>query len=103
MAGRTAGRAFHLFSYRTFSVPGSLNDSVVVGMTFTPAASNAAVVIQADVSGEQLGDAIFSLPPATVRAERGELQRAAEELAQRLRQTHHRIVQALADDSRRIE
>ena len=56
-AGRTQGERFFLFSYRTFSLPDSALDPVVAGITFTPAEQG--VTVEADVSGEGIGDRIF--------------------------------------------
>ena len=56
-AGRTKGDKFFLFSFRTFSIPDSGLDPVVVGMTFRPAGPG--VTVDADASGEQSGDLIW--------------------------------------------
>src|SRR5438045_319230 len=78
-AGRTQGSAFLLFSYRTFSAPNSTVDPVVVGLTFTRVDDK--VAIEGDVSGEQTGDLIFTIPMKTVPPSRGELMGASRELA----------------------
>src|SRR5947209_2650153 len=62
--GRTQGEKFFLFSYRTFSMPDSAVDPVVVGITFTPA--DHGVTVEADVSGEQSGDCVSILPSKSV-------------------------------------
>ncbi len=64
-----------LFSYRTFSIPHSVVDPVVAGLTFTPSAQG--VTVDADVSGEQTGDCIASVPAKTVANAREELLAAA--------------------------
>ena len=99
--GRTRGGKVLLYSYRTFSVPQSSLDPVVVGMTFTP--SHQGVAVEADVSGEQTGDIISSVPSKTVADSPEVLLAAARELAQTLCQSAGAIVSALNDPSRRVE
>lgn len=100
-AGRTSGSAYFLFSYRTFSLPDSDLDPVVAGITFTPA--HPGVTLEADVSGEQTGDPIFSLPPKTVTDSTEELSAAARESARSLFRAAEAIAGALQDRSRRID
>ena len=100
-AGRTKGDKFFLFSYRTFSMPDSALDPVVVGMTFTPA--HQGVTVEADVSGEQTGDWIASVPSKTVANSREELLAAARESARKLCQSADAITAALKDPSRTVE
>ena len=100
-AGRTKGDKFLLFSYRTFSLPDSDLDPVVVGMTFTPA--HQGVTVEADVSGEQTGDRISSVPSKTVANSSEELLAAARESARKLCQSAEAIAAALTDPSRRVE
>jgi hypothetical protein len=99
--GRTKGDKFFLFSYRTFSMPDSALDPVVVGMTFTPAHQR--VTVEADVSGEQSGDRISSVPSKTVTQSKEELLAAARELARKLCQSAEAVAAALTDPSRRVE
>lgn len=99
--GRTKGDRFYLFSYLTFSIPGSGLDPVVTGMTFTPA--DQAVTIEADVSGEQTGDPIFSAPTKCVANSSNELLAAAADSARTLCQSAGAIAAALKDESRRVE
>lgn len=98
--GRTKGDRFYLFSYLTFSIPGSGLDPVVSGMTFTPA--DQAVTIEADVSGEQTGDPIFSAPTKSVANSSQELLAAAADSARKLCQSADVIAAALKDESRRV-
>jgi hypothetical protein len=100
-AGRTQGDRFFLFSYRTFSLPDGGLDPVVAGLTFTPAEEG--VKVEADVSGEQTGDWISSVPSQTVANLRDELLAAAREAARELCQSAEAIIAALKDPSRRIE
>lgn len=100
-AGRTKGDKFFLFSYRTLSLPDSDLDPVVVGMTFTPAPQG--VKVEADVSGEQTGDWISSVPSRTVANSREELLAAARESARKLCQSAEAIAAALKNPSRRVE
>ena len=95
-SGRTRGDHFLLFTYRTFCVPG-----VVVGMTFT--AVDQRVAVEADVSGEQTGDCISSVPSKTVANSRKELLAAARESARNLCRSARAIAAALTDPSRRVE
>jgi hypothetical protein len=100
-AGRTQGNMFFLFSYRTFIAPDSSLDPVVVGITFTP--GDQGVAIEADVSGEQTGDWISSLPRKTVANSREALLSAARESARKLCKTADAITFALRDPSRRVD
>jgi hypothetical protein len=97
----TSGEHFFLFSYRTFSMPESTLDGVVVGLTFTPAGQS--VTVEADVSGEQTGDWISALPNKMVADSRGDLLAAARDSAQALCQSAEVIATALKDLSRRRE
>jgi len=100
-SGRTKGDKFFLFSYRTFSMPDSAVDPVVVGITFTRA--DQGVTVEADVSGEQTGDSISTLPRKTVANSREELLAAARESGRKLRQSAEAIAAALTNPSRRFE
>lgn len=100
-AGRTKGDQFFLFSYRTFSMPDSALDPVVVGMTFAPA--HQGLTVEADVSGEQTGDWISSVPSKTVANSREELLATARESARELCQSAEAIAAALKNPSRRVE
>jgi hypothetical protein len=99
--GRTHGNSFFLFSYRTFSMPDSALDPVVAGLTFTPADQE--VTVEADVSGEQTGDWIASVPTKTVVDATEDLLAAVRESARKLCQFAEAIAAALQDSSRRIE
>jgi len=99
--GRTHGDKFFLFSYRTFSLPDSAVDPVVVGMTFTPA--HPGMTVEADVSGEQTGDWISAVLSKTVGNSREELLAAARESARKLCQSAEAIAAALTNPSRRVE
>jgi hypothetical protein len=99
--GRTSGEHFFLFSYRTFSMPESTLDRVVVGVTFKPAGQF--VAVEADVSGEHTGDWLSTLPSKVVANSRGDLLAAARDSAQALCQSAEVIAAALKDPSRRIE
>jgi len=100
-AGRTKGDGFFLFSYRTFSLPDSAFDPMVSGMTFTPAKEG--VTVEADVSGEQTGDCISSVPSKTVGKSSDELLAAARDLARKLSQSTDAITAAMKDPSRTVE
>jgi hypothetical protein len=99
--GRTKGNKFLLFSYRSFSMPNSAIDPVVAGMTFTPAQPG--VTVEADVTGEQSGDWISTVPCKTVGHSREELLAAASASARELCQSARAIAAALKDPSRGIE
>ncbi len=100
-AGRTTGREFFLFSYRTFSVPEAAIDPVVAGVTIKPAPHG--IAIEADVSGEHLGDSISSIDrSATVNSANGVLD-AAKRLAEEIGGSTKSIAAALRDASRRID
>ncbi len=98
---RTRGDKFHLFTYRTFSLPDDTIDPVVVGLTFSPSGDR--VAIEADVSGEQSGDSIHSLGTKTIPATRREVLDTARELAAQLFQSNEQIAKALRSSSRRID
>jgi hypothetical protein len=100
-AGQTKGDKFLLFSYRTFSIPDSALDPVVAGLTFIPAQQG--VTVEADVSGEQTGDWISSVPSRTVVNSREEVLVAARESAQKLSQSADAIAAALKNSSRTVE
>jgi hypothetical protein len=99
-AGRTQGTQFFLFSYRTFSVPGRNVDPAVAGITFTPAQEG--VKVAADVSGEETGDQITSVPSKRVAKSRGELLEAARESARELSKSAEAIAAAITDPSRKV-
>jgi hypothetical protein len=99
--GRTKGDRFFLFSYRTFSLPDRTLDPVVAGVTFTPARQG--VTVEADISGEQTGYGIFSVPSKTVAQAREELLAAARDAAQKLRQSAEAIAAAFKDPARTVE
>jgi hypothetical protein len=99
--GRTSGEHFFLFSYRTFFMPDMALDPVVVGMTFTSV--DQGVAVEADVSGEETGDCIASVPSTTVANSSEELFAAARESARNLCQSARAIAAALTDPSRRVE
>ncbi len=104
-SGRTQGRSFYLFTYRTYSRTDAPEiDPVVVGLTLAPADHDARelVVIDADISGESTGDGIERLPLRTVRAVREELLLAVHETAFELSHHGQRIAESLLDSSRSI-
>jgi hypothetical protein len=96
--GSTRGESFYLFSYRSFSSSDADIDPVVAGVTFTPTSSG--VLVEADVSGEQTGDILFSTPPRMVSASKNEILAATREAAGALCESADRVVAALADRSR---
>ena len=103
-SGRTNGRGFYLFTYRTFSRTDATEiDPVVVGLTFTRADHDEKnlVVIDADISGESTGDTIAAMTKLTVPAVREELLRAAHEFALGLSCRGQRIAEALLESSRK--
>ena len=102
-SGRTRGRNFDLFTYRTFSRTDAPDiDPVVVGMTFARADSGdeERVTIDAEISGEGTGDRIAVLVQRTASPFQAELLHLARELATQLSQYAHGIAKALLDPSR---
>lgn len=93
MQGRTKGEMFYLFTYRTFSLPEKEADPIVCGITFAPAAEG--VAIEADVSGEQSGLLLFSLPGRTVPSCREALLSAGTEAARELGTSADKIAETL--------
>jgi hypothetical protein len=100
-AGRTSGREFLLFTYRTFSMPELGLDPVVVGLTFATAGQT--VTVEVDVSGEQLGDRISSAHRKTVASSREELLATVRETARNLHQSAGAIAFALTDQTRKVD
>lgn len=100
-ACRTKGKAFFLFSYRTFSTPEGLIDPVVANVTFSPA--NPGVTVEADISGEHIGDILSATPGVTVDCSRDDISAAARAAARSLRGNAGLIVAALQDVSRTVE
>jgi hypothetical protein len=100
-AGSTRGEHFRLFSYRTFFLPDSDIDPVVVGVTFTE--TDKGVNVEVDVSGEQTGDLISPSTNWTVPDSRDELLAAAIESAQELGQAVNVITAAIKNQSRIVE
>jgi hypothetical protein len=85
----------------TFSLPNSAIDPVVVGMLFKSADNG--VTITADVSGEQIGDVVFSLPSKTVGESRNEVVNTARTFAGELFQSADVLAKALTSSSREVE
>jgi hypothetical protein len=99
--GRTKGSTFFLFSHRTFSVPENGLDPVVAGMTFTKAEQG--VTVEADVSGEQIGDFVYTVPRKIVAPNKEELLLATRESARTLTQSAEAIANSLRNPSRKVE
>jgi hypothetical protein len=99
--GRTSGKAFCLFTYRAFSIPGSGLDPVVCGVTFWPV--DQGVRIEGDTSGESLGDVIFEVPTRTVANSKEALLAEATELARELGRSADAVVGALKDATRKVK
>jgi hypothetical protein len=83
--GRTHGKQFHLFSYKTFTAPNSPEDPVVGGITFSR--TEHGVKIEADISAERTGDLIYAAPSKDVLDCREEILKAADEVARVLCQS----------------
>jgi hypothetical protein len=102
VAGRTSGDYFYLYSYQTFSLSDDDKlDPVVAGITFSPDRTN--VKIEAEISGEQTGDIILSLPTTTVANSKEDLIEAARGLTRRLSQSADLVAAALLNASRRVD
>jgi len=99
VAGRTQGTSF-FFSYRTFSLPECAVDPVVVGMTFTPTVGG--VRVDADASGESIGDVLLSVPSEIVAATGEEMLAAAARAVGLLGHAAGFIAAALANPTRRV-
>jgi hypothetical protein len=100
-AGRTRGDRFHLFSYRTFSLPDGHVDPVVAGVTFSPTPNG--VAVEADISGEQTGDWIVAARSTTVAPSYDALLKVAHDLARQLCDSAAAIATALMDSSRSVD
>lgn len=103
-AGKTQARHFSLFAYRTFSRTGKAIDPVVVGLTFLQSreADEDRVVVEADISGEETGDILLSVPPRTIPLVPEQLIHAAREMAAQLARNSRRIADALLDPAREV-
>jgi hypothetical protein len=99
--GHTRGEHFLLFSYRTFAMPALDTDPLVAGITFT--LGDQGVRVEGDVSGEQTGDYIASVPGETVGASRDDILAAGRNVAERLVKSVDEIAAALNDASRTVE
>lgn len=100
-AGYTSGEHFLLFSYRTFAMPDSDIDPVVVGITFTQI--HEGINVEADVSGEQTGDCIASLPSTIAAHSKEELLATARESVRGLSHSADLIAAALKNPSRKVK
>ncbi|MGB6044237.1 MAG: hypothetical protein WBF93_13850, partial [Pirellulales bacterium] len=77
-SGRTTGQAFLLFSYRTFRLPEAHElDAVVAGMTFS--FKGGQIVVRGDISGEEQGDLIDTIPAVVVNFKRAQRMAALRE------------------------
>jgi hypothetical protein len=103
-AGKTQARHFSLFAYRTFSRSGKAIDPVVAGLTFVQSRENDEnrVTIEADISGEETGDILLSVPRRTIPLAPEQLIHAAREMAAQLARNSRRIADALLDPSRQV-
>jgi hypothetical protein len=59
--------------------------------------------MEADISGEQLGDLICQLPIKTMPVSREKVLAAASDLAQELCNYYEQVAEALRDTARRID
>lgn len=100
-AGRTSGQSFFLFSYHTFALPNDEVDPVVAGITVVAAGDD--VRIDADISGEQEGDIIASLPQTVVQHSKDKLIDAARDSASKLSESAKAVIAALGDPGRVIK
>lgn len=75
-------------------------DPVVVGLTFVRQDDNDEISIEADVSGEETGDGIATLPRRKVARLRDEIVRTALGLATLLSRHAQQVSAALRDPSR---
>jgi hypothetical protein len=98
--GSTQGRHFY-FCYRTYSRTDIEKlDPVVVGLTFVRQDDNDEISIEADISGEETGDGIATLPRRKVARLRDEIVRTALDLATLLSRHAQQVSAALRDPSR---
>lgn len=99
-AGRTHGKHFLLFSYRAFSGPNGDVDPVVAGIMFRETAEG--IDVEADISGEQIGDLISPQIDRTTPYSREALLAVASESARELCKSAKAIVAALENPSRNV-
>lgn len=98
--GQTSGPGFLRFIHRTFSLPGSGIDAVVMGMTFTE--SEDGVNVEVDVSGEETGDFVWPSLASEAKS-KSELLSVARDLAARVIPSVDAIIAALANQQRSVE
>lgn len=98
--GRTHGSNFLLFTYRNFSLKEGLPEPVTVGITFRPLGNE--VSIEADASGEQTGDIVFSVPPETVPLAEEALIAHAKSFGRELQGAVDEIAAAMLDPLRGV-
>lgn len=100
-AARTKGRSFLLFSYRRFEPPNETIDPAIVGIAFTASGNN--VVVEGDISGEQLGDLIAELPNRSVASSKSAIVAAAQKVATELARFGDQLAAAICDEGRRFD
>ena len=92
--GRSTARAFHLFSYRTFSRDDDIGDPVVVGVVF--AGSGTGIRISGDISGEETGRVYYDEGcEQVVPLAAGPISEGAARIAGRLAAQHRIVAGAL--------
>jgi hypothetical protein len=97
---RTRGTNFFLFTYRTFEPTDETIEPVVAGLTFTANGNN--ILVHADISGEQSGDLIATLPNKIVPPLAAAVTKAARELATELSHHGRQLATALFDPARKL-
>ena len=97
--GKSSGKAFSLFSYRSYAVD-SADDTerVIVGVTFRPQGHN--LVASGDVSGESSGDVWHEVQPLSIPHDSAQIMQAGQQIAEGLLAAVDAIREGLQNPSR---
>jgi hypothetical protein len=96
--GSSTGKAFTLFSYRSYAA-GDL-EPVVVGVLFRP--DGHGFLAGGDVSGESSGEVLHEISPVTVRSNPTDIVQAAQRIAADLSAAIDPVREALLNPSRTV-
>ncbi len=93
--GRTSGRSFPLFSYRSFDLAEEPEiDPVIVALSFEPTPTGE-IAIRGDIGGEESGRIDFEVAERVVSSSRWDVLPTASRTAMRLGEQADTIVQAV--------
>jgi hypothetical protein len=97
--GRSSGKAFTLFSYRTYAAAASNDhEQIVVGVTLRPEGDG--YLASGDISGESSGDLLHEVAPRSVPRSPAAIGLAAQQIAEALVAASDAVREALLNPSR---